>query len=89
MTIQERQKMIDDLNLTVDEMGTMTDSEGGIHNPWCYEWFNGKEWLTIVGIEIELGPALLHLFRLKRDNPHLRYRMYRANDLDIYTVYTD
>lgn len=86
-TIEERQAFIDSNNLRMIN-GDIVDAIGSIYNPWCFEYEAKDGWKSLVGIAVTHNDALQHLYELKSGHPETRFRMYRANDLELLTIYT-
>lgn len=88
-TINQRTAWIAENDLHVNENGDILDNEGCLYNPWCFEYEHNGVWLSIVGICTDHDNALRRLYDLKQNNPTTRFRMYRGNDLEYLTVYTE
>lgn len=88
MTYEERAEMIQTQGYTLTQNGDILTSRGGMVNPWVFERHENGEWRTLVGVQTDAGAALEHLYKLKAKSPECIFRMYRANDLDLYVVTT-
>lgn len=89
MTYEERAEMIRSQGYTLMQNGDILTSRGGMVNPWVFERYENGEWRTLVGVQTDIAGAALHLHELKAKSPECAFRMYRANDLDLWMLYTD
>lgn len=88
-TIEERQAFIDKEGLHINEDGDILDDEGGMYNPWCFAYERDGKWFTVVGVQTTHDGALRRLYELKRNNPTTRFKMFRGNDFEYLTIYTE
>lgn len=94
-TIEQRASWMAEHGLSIDENGNITDGDDCLYNPWCFEYWaeptanRQGRWISVVGIAIEYGDALRRICELKQNNPDTKFRMYRANDLELFTLTTE
>ena len=88
-TIEQRASWMAEHGLSIDENGNITDGDECLYNPWCFEYEHKGKWISVVGIAIEYGDALRRICELKQNNPGTKFRMYRANDLELFTLTTE
>lgn len=62
--------------------GQLFDDEGGLYNPYCFEYEHEGNWFSCMGIRFLRDEALEYLYELRRDNPGTRFRCYRANEIE-------
>lgn len=87
-TIDQRTAYLAEQNLHMNEDGDILDEEGSMYNPWCFAYEHNGHWISVVGVCTDHDHAIRRLYQLKLNNPDTRFKMYRANDLELLTVYT-
>ena len=88
-TIDQRTAYLAEQNLYMNEDGDILDAEGCMYNPWCFAYEHKGQWISVVGVCTDHDSAIRRLYQLKQNNPDTRFKMYRANDLEYLTVYTN
>lgn len=88
-TTEQRMAFIAENNLYINEDGDILDNDGCMYNPWCFAYEHNEQWVSIVGVCTDHDSAIRRLYDLKRNNPDTRFKMYRGNDLEYLTVYTE
>lgn len=80
-TPSEKETFIQTMGLHYGPEGQLLDDEGGLYNPYCFEYEYNGQWFAVIGIRFLRNEALEYLYELRRDNPNLRFRCYRANEI--------